>query len=63
MKKPKLKTYKVYTTSLTGWIYEVKAKNEDEAKEKMYSGEYFNEREDKDWEGDTGEEIYNVEVK
>ena len=40
-----------------------KAKNEDEAKEKMYSGEYFNEREDKDWEGDTGEEIYNVEVK
>jgi hypothetical protein len=63
MKKTKEKTYLVYTTCLTGWIYEVKAKSKKSAENKMYAGEYFNERENQDWEGDSGEEIYSVEEK
>ena len=56
-----MKKYKIYTTAMTGWIYEISAKNKKEAEDKFYEGEYLKEYEDMDWEGDSGEEVEKIE--
>ena len=54
-----LKTYLIQTSCTTGWKYKVKATDADEATEKFWDGEYFDEHED--WHGDTNEEIEDIE--
>lgn len=52
--------YKIYTTCLTGWVYKVEAETKKEAENKFWDGDYFDEKENIDWSGDSNEEIDEI---
>jgi hypothetical protein len=59
-----MKRFKILTTCHTGWVYEVEANSRAEAESKFWGGEYKNEHEDREWEGDSNEQIDDiVEIK
>ena len=55
--------YKIHTSFVGGWVYEIEANSKQEAEDRFEDGNFIDDYMDTGWCGDSQEEIDKIELK